>query len=49
MEKNLVQVCPTGKRESESVITDESSTDESESESVHKIIKKMKKKIQLMK
>ena len=41
-EKNLSQVCSTEKRESESVIINEISTEKSESESVQKIINKNK-------
>ena len=35
-DKNLSQVCSTDEDKSESVIADESSTEESEAESVHK-------------
>ena len=42
--ENLLQVCSTYKSKSESVIVNESSTNKSESESVHKIINTNKEK-----
>ena len=42
MDENLLQACSTDKGESEGIIIDVSSTEESESESVHKIINKEK-------
>ena len=42
MEENLPQFCYTDKEESKSIIVDESSTEESESECFHKIVNKEK-------
>ena len=42
MEKNLSQVYSTDKEESKSIIVDESSAEESESECVHKSVNKEK-------
>ena len=44
VDENLSQVCYTDKIESESVIVDESSMEESKSESINKIINKNKEK-----
>ena len=48
-DKKLLKVCSTDKSESESVIFDESSTEDSESESVHRSISTNKENMQLMK
>ena len=48
-DENLSHVCSADEIESESVIVNESSTEESESESVHKIINTNKERIKLMK
>ena len=45
MDENLLQACSTDKGESEGIIIDVSSTEESESESVHKSINKEKYEI----
>ena len=44
LDEKLLQICSTDDSESESVIIDESSKKESESESVHKVIHKNKEK-----
>ena len=48
-DEKLSQFCSTDKSESGSVIADESSTEESEPESVHKRINRNKENMQLMK
>ena len=48
-DENLSQICSMDESESESVISDESYMEEIKSESVHKIINKIRKNMQLMK
>ena len=49
VDENLLRVCSTDESKSEIVIVDENSTEESESESICKSIKKTRENMQVMK